>query len=101
MTVPVLGPMSLSGFTHQWYFLYLLAVLGIVSLYLVVLFARQRRVMRFANMDLLASVAPTGSKRWRQLPADLLVTAMLMLTIAIAGPANDVRNRETARSSCW
>lgn len=35
MTLPLLGPMSLSGFEHKWFFLFLLAVLGLVGLYVV------------------------------------------------------------------
>ena len=58
MTLPFLGPMALSGFAHAWYFLYLLVVLGLVAAYVVVQFGRHRRVLRFANMELLQRVAP-------------------------------------------
>ncbi len=58
MTVPVLGPMTLSGFEHDWFFLFLLVVLGLIGLYIVVQLARQKRMLRFANMELLESVAP-------------------------------------------
>ena len=43
MTLPLLGPMTLSGFEHAWFFLFLLVVLGIVALYVVVQLARQDR----------------------------------------------------------
>ena len=36
MTLPLLGPMSLSGFEHKWYFLFLLVILGLIGLYIVV-----------------------------------------------------------------
>ena len=32
MTVPALGPLSVSGFTHTWFFLYLLVILALVGL---------------------------------------------------------------------
>ena len=58
MTLPLLGPMTLSGFEHAWFFLFLFVVLGLVGLYIVVQLARQKRMLRFANMELLESVAP-------------------------------------------
>jgi Ca-activated chloride channel family protein len=91
MTLPMLGPMTLSGFAHAWYFLFLLVVLGLIGLYIVVQLARQRRILRFANMELLESVAPKRPTRWRHLPAILLVIALVLLTTAMAGPTHDVR----------
>ena len=61
MTVPLLGPMTLSGFEHAWFFLFLLVVLGLIALYIVVQLARRKRMLRFANMELLESVAPKRS----------------------------------------
>ncbi len=91
MTLPLLGPMSLTGFEHPWFFLFFLAVLGLIGLYVVVQLARQKRVLRFANMELLESVAPKRPTRWRHLPAILLVASLALLTIAMAGPTHDVR----------
>ncbi|KUH87546.1 MULTISPECIES: VWA domain-containing protein [unclassified Mycobacterium] len=91
MTLPLLGPMTLSGFENAWFFLFLLAVLGIVGLYIVVQLARHRRMLRFANMALLESVAPKRATRWRHVPAILLVIALVFLTVAMAGPTHDVR----------
>lgn len=91
MTLPLLGPMSLSGFEHAWYLLFLLVVLAVIGLYVVVQMARQKRMLRFANMELLESVAPKRSARWRHLPATLLALSMVLLTVAMAGPTNDVR----------
>ncbi|ANE80829.1 hypothetical protein A7U43_17345 [Mycobacterium adipatum] len=91
MTLPLLGPMSLSGFEHKWFFLFLLAVAGLVALYIVVQRARQKRILRFANMELLETVAPQQPTRWRHLPAILLVSALVLLTVAMAGPTHDVR----------
>src|ERR1700759_1825967 len=91
MTLPLLGPMTLSGFEHAWFFLFLIAVAAIVVLYILVQLARHRRMLRFANMDLLESVAPKRPSRWRHLPAILLVLSLLMFTVAMAGPTHDVR----------
>jgi Ca-activated chloride channel homolog len=91
MTLPLLGPMTLSGFEHPWYFVFLLVVLGIVGFYIVVQLARKKRMLRFANMELLESVAPDRPTRWRHLPAILLVISLLLLTVAMAAPTHDVR----------
>lgn len=91
MTIPLLGPMSLTGFEHPWFFLFFLVVLGLIALYIVVQLARQKRMLRFANMELLESVAPQRPSRWRHLPAMLLVASMVLFTIAMAGPTHDVR----------
>lgn len=91
MTLPLLGPMSLSGFEHSWFFLFLFVVAGLIALYVVLQLARQRRMLRFANMELLESVAPKRPSKWRHIPAILLVASLVLFTIAMAGPTNDVR----------
>ncbi|MBJ7399445.1 VWA domain-containing protein [Mycolicibacterium sp.] len=91
MTLPLLGPMALTGFAHPWFFLFLLFVAGLVALYVITQFARQKRILRFANMELLESVAPKRPNRWRHLSAILLICSLVLLTIAMAGPQNDVR----------
>jgi Ca-activated chloride channel family protein len=83
--------MSLSGFKNPWFFLFLLVVLGLVALYVIVQLARQKRMLRFANMELLESVAPKRPSRWRHLSAILLVLSLVLFTVAMAGPTNDVR----------
>jgi Ca-activated chloride channel family protein len=91
MTLPLLGPMTLSGFAHPWFFLFLFVVMGLVALYILMQVARQRRILRFANMELLESVAPKAPTRWRHLSAALLVTSLMLFTVAMAGPTHDVR----------
>jgi len=91
MTLPLLGPMTLSGFEHAWFFLFLFVVFAIVALYIVVQVARHRRILRFANMELLESVAPKRPSHWRHLPAILLVLSLLLFTVAMAGPTHDIR----------
>jgi Ca-activated chloride channel homolog len=91
VTLPLLGPLSLSGFEHAWFFLFLLFVFGLAALYIAMQLARQRRMLRFANMELLESVAPQRPSTWRHLPAILLVASLVLFTIAMAGPTQDVR----------
>src|ERR1700716_581720 len=91
MTLPLLGPMTLTGFEHVWFFLFLLVVLGLVGLSIVVKLARHKRMLRFANMELLESVAPKRPSRWRHVPAIQLVLSLLLFTVAMAGPTHDVR----------
>ena len=91
MTLPLLGPMSLTGFAHPWFFLVLLFVAALVALYVITQYSRQKRILRFANMELLESVAPQRPAKWRHLSAILLICSLVLLTIAMAGPQNDVR----------
>jgi Ca-activated chloride channel homolog len=91
MTLPVLGPMTLTGFDHVWFFLFLFVVLGLIGLYLAMQAARRRRLLRFANTELLESVSPKRPSRWRHLATVLLMLSLVMLTIAMAGPTRDVR----------
>lgn len=83
--------MTLSGFEHSWFFLFLLVVAGLIALYVILQLARQKRMLRFANMELLESVAPKRPSRWRHLPAILLALSLVLFTVAMAGPTNDVR----------
>jgi Ca-activated chloride channel family protein len=83
--------MTLTGFDHAWYFLFLFVVLGLVGLYIAMQAARRKRLLRFANTELLESVAPKRPSRWRHLPAILLVLSLLLFTVAMAGPTHDVR----------
>lgn len=91
MTLPLFGPMTLSGFAHPWFFLFLLVVVGLAGLYVIAQVARQRRMLRFANMELLESVAPRRPSRFRHLPAVLLLVSLLLFTVAMTGPTHDVR----------
>ncbi|HTX95852.1 MAG TPA: VWA domain-containing protein [Mycobacterium sp.] len=91
MKLPLLGPVSLTGFQHAWFFLFLLVVLLVVGLYVMQQLARRRRVLRFANMEVLERVAPARRSRWRHVPTILLAAALVLLTTAMAGPTSDVR----------
>jgi Ca-activated chloride channel family protein len=89
--LPLLGPVSLTGFQNAWFFLFLLIVLLAVGIYVAIQFARRRRVLRFANMEVLERVAPSRSGRWRHVPTILLAASLVLLTTAMAGPTSDVR----------
>src|SRR5262245_8445418 len=91
MTLPLLGPMTLSGFDHAWFFLFLIAVLGLAGLYVAVQVARRTRLLRFANTELLESVAPKRPSRWRHVPTILLLLSLALFTVAMAGPTHDVK----------
>lgn len=91
MTLPLLGAMTLSGFDHPWFFLFFAVVLGLVGLYIGVQLSRRKRMQQFANTEMLESVAPKRPSRWRHVPTILLVLALALFTIAMAGPTNDVR----------
>jgi Ca-activated chloride channel family protein len=83
--------MTLSGFDHAWFFLFLIVVLGLVGLYVAVQAARRKRMLRFANTELLESVAPKRPSRSRHLPTILLILSLVLFTVAMAGPTHDVR----------
>ena len=91
MKLPLLGPVSLAGFQNAWFFLFLLVVLLVLGIYVAQQYARRRRVLRFANMEVLDRVAPSRPSRWRHVPTILLVTSLVLLTTAMAGPTSDVR----------
>jgi Ca-activated chloride channel family protein len=91
MTLPLLGPITLAGFAHVWFFLFALVAAAVAVLYVVMLRRRQTRVLRFANLHILDQVARVRRDRWRHVSAVLLVAALLLLTCALAGPTHDVR----------
>ena len=91
MTVPLLGTFGVTGFANAWFFLFLVVVVAMVLMYFVAQRARKRRVLRFANLELLQAVSKPRPRRWRHLPAALLVASLALLTTAMAGPTHDVR----------
>jgi Ca-activated chloride channel family protein len=90
--------MSLTGFSAPWWFLLLIAVAAVAVGYVLAQRVRRRRMMRFANLDLLEKVAPKSQGWVRHLPAVLVVLSLLLLTVALAGPTAEQkvpRNRAT------
>lgn len=89
---------SLTGFASPWWFLLLIVVIALVAGYLWVQRRRRRHTVRFTNLALLETVAPNRPGRWRHVPAALLIVALLMLTVSLAGPTAEQRvprNRAT------
>lgn len=85
-------------FEAPWWLLLLVAVAALVAGYVVLLRRRQRDVVRFTNLELLDRVAPKRPGRLRHLPIAALITALAVLTIALAGPQAEARvprNRAT------
>ena len=78
-------------FADPWWLLGLLVVALIVAGYLVLLRRRRRDVVRFTNLELLESIAPNRPGWYRHLPAAALITALAVLTIALAGPQAEAR----------
>src|SRR6478609_1064180 len=91
MTVPLLGTLAVSGFANAWFFVFLVVVVAMLAAYVLAQRARRRRVLRFANLELLQAVSRPTRRRWRHLPAALLVASLALLTTAMAGPTHDVR----------
>src|SRR6478672_10485298 len=91
MTMPLLGTLAVSGFANAWFFVFLVVVVAMLAAYVLAQRARRRRVLRFANLELLQAVSRPTRRRWRHLPAALLVASLALLTTAMAGPTHDVR----------
>jgi Ca-activated chloride channel family protein len=94
--IPLLGTLAVSGFSNAWFLLFFVVVAVLLAAYVLAQRARRRKVLRFANLDLLETVAPPSRRRWRHLPAALLVAALALLTTAMAGPTHQIevpRNR--------
>lgn len=89
MNLPVLGELPLSGFAHVWFFLFLVVVAGLVVLYFAIQRSRARRLARFADSSMMGSVAPKPQSRWRHLPPALVAVALVLFTVAMAGPSLD------------
>lgn len=86
------------SFASPWWLLGLLVVAALVAGYLVLLRRRRRDVVRFTNLELLEKVAPERPGWYRHVPAAALITALAVLTVALAGPEAEARvprNRAT------
>jgi Ca-activated chloride channel homolog len=90
VTLPGIGELSSSGFEHRWLFLFALVPLGLLGLYFAEQARRRRRVARFVGVAPQLSAPPKPS-RWRHAPLGLMLVALVLLTVALAGPTHDVR----------
>lgn len=91
-------PLSLEGFTAPIWFSLLVVAAALLGGYLIVQYRRRRHVMRFTNLELLEKVAPKRQGWPRHVPAALLLAALVLLTVGLAGPTAEAkvpRNRAT------
>lgn len=69
----------------------LLGVAALAAVYVWFQLRRPSQAVRFSNLDLLASVAPSGP-RWRKhVVAGVFGAAMVLLVVALAQPAREVQ----------
>ena len=88
--------MSLSGFADPWWLAFGLIPVALLALYVWAVIQRRRRLHRFASADMLDGVASRRPPRGRHVAMALWIVALVLLTIAMAGPthANRIpRNR--------
>lgn len=90
MTLPVIGVLTLTGFAHRWLFLFALVPLGLLAAYVVAQARRRRRIARFVGVD-SGALAAAKSSRWRHTPLGLMLVALALLTVGLAGPTRDTR----------
>ena len=86
------------NFAYPWWLAAGIVVIGLGVGYLLAQRRARRHTMRFANLELLERVAPHRPGRWRHLPTALVLTGLVLLTVALAGPTADAkepRNRAT------
>ena len=90
--------MSLTGFASPLWLLLLVVVAALAVGYVWMQRRARRQVLRFANLAMLERVAPKRQGWWRHLPAALLLAALVLFTVALAGPTAEQkvpRNRAT------
>ncbi len=90
--------MSLAGFTSPLWFLLLVVVAALAVGYVWMQRRRRRQVLRFANLAMLERVAPKRQGWQRHVPVGLLLAALVLFTVALAGPTAEQkvpRNRAT------
>jgi Ca-activated chloride channel family protein len=78
-------------FRSPYWLLILLAVAAVALAYLLVQLRRRKFVARFSNTQLLASVVPRRPGWRRHLTFALLLIALTVLSLGVAGPTASVR----------
>ncbi|PXW33819.1 UNVERIFIED_CONTAM: Ca-activated chloride channel family protein [Williamsia faeni] len=81
-----------------WWLLVLFALAGLIAGYVYMQRRRHNRALKFANLDLLNRVAPKTRNRAQHIPIVLMVLALAVLVVAMAGPQADrkvPRNKAT------
>jgi Ca-activated chloride channel family protein len=90
--------MALGGFSAPGWLGLLVLVAAVVLGYLWVQRRARRNTLRFANLALLERLAPRRPGWPRHIPATLLMLALVLLTLGLAGPTAEAqvpRNRAT------
>lgn len=90
--------LSFGGFATPIWFSLLIVAAVLLAGYVLVQYRRRRHVMRFTNLELLEKVAPKRPGWPRHIPAALLLVALVLLTVGLAGPTAEIkvpRNRAT------
>jgi Ca-activated chloride channel family protein len=86
------------NFAYPWWLAAGVVVFALGVGYLLAQRRTRRHTMRFANLELLEKVAPRRPGRRRHLPTALVLTGLVLLSVALAGPTADAkepRNRAT------
>jgi len=86
------------NFAEPWWLLLLLVVAALAVGYWLMQRRRHRDVMRFTNLELLEKVVPRRPNWMRHVPTALVLVALVLLTVALAGPTAETkvpRNRAT------
>jgi Ca-activated chloride channel family protein len=86
------------NFAHPPWFATAAVVLALAAGYLVVQRRTRRHTLRFANLELLESVAPRRPRAWRHIGFSVILVGLILLVVAMAGPTADAkvpRNRAT------
>lgn len=91
VTVPGLGELTWTGFEHRWLFLFGLIPLVALAFYVLTQIRRRRRVQRFVGAGPQGAAALTAAVRWRHVPIAAALVALVLLTVALAGPTRDIR----------
>ncbi|MGH3656105.1 MAG: VWA domain-containing protein [Micromonosporaceae bacterium] len=78
-------------YLSPWWLLAILPVLALAGLYAWVQLRRRTHAVRFANVDLLRTIAPKGLGWRRHAPAVAFLMCLLLLALGMARPATDVQ----------
>lgn len=90
--------MSLSNFSDPKWLAFIVVVIALAVGYVLIQRQRHKRMLKFANFELLEKVATDQPSRWRHVPTALGLIGLLLLTVAMAGPTamkKVPRNRAT------
>jgi Ca-activated chloride channel homolog len=90
-TLPGFGQLPLGHFAHPELLAVAAAPVLLVTTYVAVQVRRRRRIERFAEPAMQATVSPRRAHPLRHLPVALAAIGLLLLTVALASPSRNVR----------